>query len=249
MIRKFSGEVEAVKPVACADTWRSRAAADLRVLRGGSWNNNDQSNLLSSNRNNNDPGNRNNNNGFRVVVVAGSGGKATALKDRRDAGWLPWLPGQWQEVSLTRRPAPRKKHSADGDGSRPVPGIRRSACPWSRPAGSRVFLFRGLEPCPGHAPDLIQLLRGKEQLALADPLPGLHETPEHATLFQHEVERAQFRRAGPGIVARGHGVLHGGQHEQIHSLAKGEAVGFGKVCRAIERPAEKFLNDGKNGRR
>jgi hypothetical protein len=40
---------------------------DLRVLRGGSWNNN-QNNARCSYRNRNKPNNRNDNNGFRVVV-------------------------------------------------------------------------------------------------------------------------------------------------------------------------------------
>ncbi|MEN8759856.1 MAG: SUMF1/EgtB/PvdO family nonheme iron enzyme [Desulfobacterales bacterium] len=40
---------------------------DLRVLRGGSWNNN-RNNARCSYRNRNKPNNRNDNNGFRVVV-------------------------------------------------------------------------------------------------------------------------------------------------------------------------------------
>ena len=40
---------------------------DLRVLRGGSWNNN-QHNARCSYRNRNNPNNRNDNIGFRVVV-------------------------------------------------------------------------------------------------------------------------------------------------------------------------------------
>ena len=39
---------------------------EIRVLRGGSWNNNDN-NCRSSNRNNNNPDNSNNNNGFRFL--------------------------------------------------------------------------------------------------------------------------------------------------------------------------------------
>ena len=47
------------------------AGSNLRVLRGGSFNNN-ENNLRAANRNRNNPENRNDNNGFRVVASRSS---------------------------------------------------------------------------------------------------------------------------------------------------------------------------------
>jgi RNA-directed DNA polymerase len=80
----------------------------------------------------------------------------------------------------------------------------------------------------------------------------MNDAPENAKLFQQEVQLVQGLLFGPdvpdgpergveSIIQSIKGVVH-------EPLGNREAVGFGKVGGAIQRPREQVLNQGENGR-
>ena len=255
MIDGFSGEVETVRDCIGADTRQSRTAADLRVVRGGSWINNDSANLLSSYRNNDHPTNRNDNNGFRVVVVGRSGGKATALKNRPDPGWLQWLPGQRQEVSLTRRSAPRRKQVRTEVAAVPCRGKDAEPCHGPTPplwVGSWQILFGAAQPCACHAAHFVHPGRGMQQLTLADPASPGRVPPQDPQFFEDEVESLQRRGSFQGnSIAGFHHSFQQVQGQPIHALAERESLVLRKIRCPLQGPAQPRINQSvkQRGRR
>ena len=104
------------------------------------------------------------------------------------------------------------------------------------------------KPAAGHAANFVNAPIDKEQLLLADPALVMHQPPEHAQLFEQQIQLDQ--QGGFG----GFGSIEGahGQHQRVkggvvESLAEGEPVAFGKVGRAVKRPASEFGQGGVDG--
>ena len=95
------------------------------------------------------------------------------------------------------------------------------------------------QPPASHPSGFVDPADDEDKLLLADPALPMHEPPEHAELFEQEIQLSEKRDFFRTRTVDGADAEHQRIERQIvEPLAEGEAVALRDRGRALERPAD-----------